>query len=157
MYTLISVYCSSFANMFANILGMKLLLVLFSVNAVSPQSCGIEGICHGFVGSWEISESLYNCVLSGRSLKNVSWVSYNLNNHICTSLEDCPSVDMKARTRSAMVSIQYGLGNMWFGYCLKAFLCTFVDQGVTDHFLFISEKHIVKQSKTSMLQYNIYQ
>ena len=63
MYTLISVYCSSFANMFANILGMKLLLVLFSVNAVSPQSCGIEGICHGFVGSWEISESLDNCIV----------------------------------------------------------------------------------------------
>ena len=46
---------------------------------------------------------------------------------------------------------------MWFGYCLKAFLCIFVDQGVTDHFLFISEEHIVKQSKTSMLQNNIYQ
>ena len=38
----------------------------------------------------------------------------------------------------------------------KFFLCTLVDQGV-HHFLFISDEHIVKQSKTSMLQNNIYE
>ena len=38
---------------------------------------------------------------------------------------------------------------------LQAFLCTLVDQGV-HHFFFISDKHIVKQIKTSMLQNNIY-
>ena len=38
---------------------------------------------------------------------------------------------------------------------LLAFLCTLVDQGVS-HFLFISDEHIVKESKTNMLQNNIY-
>ena len=36
----------------------------------------------------------------------------------------------------------------------KLFLCTLFDQGV-HHFLFIFDEHIVKQSKTSMLQNNI--
>ena len=37
----------------------------------------------------------------------------------------------------------------------KLFLCTLVDQGV-HHFLFISDELIVKQTKTSILQNNIY-
>ena len=37
----------------------------------------------------------------------------------------------------------------------KLFLSTVVDQGV-HHFLFISDEHIVNQSKTSLLQNNIY-
>ena len=37
----------------------------------------------------------------------------------------------------------------------KRFLSTLVDQGV-HHFLFISDKHIDKQSKISMLQNNVY-
>ena len=37
----------------------------------------------------------------------------------------------------------------------KLFLYTLVDQ-VVHHFLFISDEHIVKQSKTSILQNTIY-
>ena len=38
---------------------------------------------------------------------------------------------------------------------MQAFLCTLDGQGV-HQFFFISDEHIVKQSKTSMLQNNIY-
>ena len=38
----------------------------------------------------------------------------------------------------------------------KLFLCIVVDQQGVHHFLFISNKHIVKSSKKSMLQNNIY-
>ena len=81
--------------MFDIILWIKfaLLLLSFGVESVYPLSCAIEGVCNGVSGSAVISDSLDNCVLSGRTLEGVTWVSYNLGSGICTGLEDCSSID----------------------------------------------------------------
>ena len=43
----------------------------------------------------EVFESLDNCLLSARSLENITWVSYNLDDGICFNLHDCPAVDVE--------------------------------------------------------------
>ena len=69
------------------------LLLSIAVKPAYPASCSIKGVCNGVIGSAEFSESFANCVLFGRSMPGVTWVSYNLENGICTSLEDCPFVN----------------------------------------------------------------
>lgn len=81
-----------------NMMKLGIPILILAVKAVYCTNCVIEGLCNGVVGSFNISDSIENCVLSGRSLEGVTWVSYNLGNGVCSNLLDCPSVDAEIPT-----------------------------------------------------------
>ena len=80
------------------------LLVLWGGNdattsSFSSNACNLPGLCQDILLELTSSVSLTNCILFGRSIPGVSWVTFNSKNKACWALQTCNHLDASVPDR----------------------------------------------------------